>query len=48
MSVYLPAGARWTLDTKEFAGGQTVEVECPIEVMPVFVREGREALEEKS
>lgn len=40
MSAYLPAGAQWIFDgTEEFAGGQTVEVDCPIEVMPVFVRQ---------
>jgi alpha-D-xyloside xylohydrolase len=46
-SVYLPKGTKWTLlkvgekeDThgKEYNGGQTVEVDTPIEDMPVFVK----------
>ncbi len=41
-SVYLPAGCLWTdLNTgSEYAGGQSIEVECPIEAMPVFIRGG--------
>lgn len=40
LKVYLPAGAKWTAleGEGEFEGGQTVEVDCPIEYMPVFVR----------
>ncbi|KAJ5278624.1 hypothetical protein N7478_003996 [Penicillium angulare] len=47
-SVYLPAGAFWTLWGKTnaqkdnipkiFDGGQSVEVDCPIHTMPVFFR----------
>ncbi len=41
ISVYLPKGARWQLwkskgDTHE--GGSEVEVDCPIDEMPVFER----------
>jgi len=41
LDIYLPAGAEW----KSFAGetklmgGQMVQVECPLDVMPVFVRQ---------
>jgi alpha-D-xyloside xylohydrolase len=40
-SVYLPAG-KWTeaFTGKEYTGGTTVEVEAPIEHIPVFIREG--------
>lgn len=48
-SVYLPTGAYWTLWSKVttqkgwdipkiFEGGKTVEVDCPIETLPVFYR----------
>ncbi|KAI9367867.1 glycosyl hydrolases family 31-domain-containing protein [Aspergillus egyptiacus] len=47
-SVYLPAGASWRLwdqagelaqgDGETHEGGREVEVECPIETIPVFVR----------
>lgn len=42
MTAYLPAGASWRqLDGgQEYPGGQEVEVECPIERMPVFERQG--------
>lgn len=40
--VYLPSG-NWTLLNEEkgeiWGGGKDVEVECPIETMPVFVRQ---------
>ena len=38
--VYLPAGAQWkSWDGKDsHEGGQTVEVDAPIDTMPVFVR----------
>ena len=43
--VYLPKGARWrrfddgeVKDSEELEGGQTVEVDCPLAVMPVFER----------
>lgn len=40
--VYLPAGAKWrNIHTNEvFAGGQTVTVATPLEVTPVFARDG--------
>ena len=44
--VYLPTGYRWfkseqEVDGKghEYQGGQTVEVDCPIESMPIFIRQ---------
>ncbi|KAK3711130.1 hypothetical protein LTR37_009917 [Vermiconidia calcicola] len=38
--VYLPAGASWeSWDGKDrYEGGQTVDVPCPLDTMPVFVR----------
>ena len=41
--VYLPAGADWTNvhDGKTYEGGQTVTVSAPIEVIPVFLRDGK-------
>ncbi|MDE6673202.1 MAG: family 31 glucosidase, partial [Acetatifactor sp.] len=41
--VYLPAGCRWTdASTKtEYEGGQKVTVPVPLDIIPVFVREGR-------
>jgi alpha-D-xyloside xylohydrolase len=40
ITVYLPAGASWKLwgEETERPGGQDVEVACPIDTMPVFVR----------
>lgn len=40
--VYLPAGARWVdaFSHEVFDGGQTVEVDAPIERIPVFTRQG--------
>lgn len=42
--VYLPAGASWTNahDGTEHAGGQSVEVAAPIDVIPLFLRDGRQ------
>ena len=42
ISVYLPSGPQWkALNSEEcFDGGKTVEVNCPIELMPVFIRQG--------
>ena len=41
MTVYLPKGATWKLwDGKEdYDGGQEVEVQCPIDFMPVFIKQ---------
>ncbi len=41
--VLLPHGVRWTeLSTGvEYEGGQTIEVACPIEHIPVFLRDGK-------
>ncbi|KAK7419680.1 hypothetical protein QQZ08_010766 [Neonectria magnoliae] len=44
MSVYLPVlpqGAKWKVfkGDGEYNGGTTTEVECPLDTMPVFVRE---------
>jgi alpha-D-xyloside xylohydrolase len=40
LGVYLPRGAKWKpLEGRgEFEGGQTVEVDCPLDYMPVFER----------
>lgn len=40
--VYLPEGARWveTVSGVEHAGGQWVEAEAPLDVIPVFARDG--------
>ena len=40
--VYLPAGAQWT-DAEtggSFAGGQTIDVEAPLDRIPLFLRNG--------
>lgn len=41
MKVYLPFGARWTsfAGDMSYEGGQMVEVECPLDTMPVFVKQ---------
>jgi alpha-D-xyloside xylohydrolase len=40
--VYLPAGTDWTdaWTDKKFAGGQWLEVDAPLEKIPVFLRAG--------
>jgi len=40
--VYLPAGTDWTdaWTDKKFAGGQYLEVDAPLEKIPVFLRAG--------
>ena len=45
--VYLPAGCDWTdaATGREYAGGQTVAEEAPIDRMPLFVRKGSAALQ---
>jgi alpha-D-xyloside xylohydrolase len=43
-TVYLPKGSNW-VDAKSkehFEGGQTISVNAPIEIIPVFMREGTE------
>ena len=41
--VYLHAGAKWTLvhDGTEYEGGQTVTVKADLDVIPVFLRDGK-------
>ncbi len=41
-TVYLPKGEIWTEHAtgKEYEGGQTVEVEAPLEAIPVFAKKG--------
>ena len=41
ITVYMPAGAKWKAfdGGDEHDGGQTITVTCPIDVMPVFVRQ---------
>lgn len=40
--VYLPVGAKWTdVNTgKEYEGGVEVECDAPIDVIPLFFRDG--------
>ena len=40
--VYLPAGTEWinAWTDRRFAGGQTVTAEAPLEIIPLFVRDG--------
>ena len=42
--VYLPAGAEWISahDGKAFRGGQTIEVEAPLDTLPIFLRDGKQ------
>ncbi|MBQ9947646.1 MAG: glycoside hydrolase family 31 protein, partial [Oscillospiraceae bacterium] len=46
-TVYLPAGAKWTdANTKvSYEGGQTVTVPAPMDVIPVFLRDGASELD---
>jgi alpha-D-xyloside xylohydrolase len=41
IKVYLPKGASWGLWSggTTHSGGQFVEVECPFDTMPVFIRQ---------
>jgi alpha-D-xyloside xylohydrolase len=41
--VYLPAGSTWTdlASGEVLAGGRYVDVDAPLEVIPVFARDGR-------
>ena len=43
--VYLPEGAKWTHagTGAVYEGGREYEIEAPIETMPVFLRDGRQA-----
>lgn len=38
--VYLPKGANWRLwnEKEDHEGGQEIEVDCPIDFMPVFMK----------
>lgn len=40
--VYLPKGAKWTYveDNKEHEGGKWIEVDTPLNVIPVFLKDG--------
>ena len=42
-SVYLPAGLSWTeaYTGRQYAGGERIVVDAPLDVLPVFVREGK-------
>lgn len=42
--VYLPNGASWTHagTGKIYAGGQSCEIDAPLETLPVFLRDGRQ------
>lgn len=42
--LYLPSGCRWkdAYTGTMYEGGQTVEVEAPLDVIPVMIREGKE------
>ena len=43
-TVYLPAGASWTLaNTGDvYEGGKAYEIEAPIETLPIFLRNGKQ------
>lgn len=43
--VYLPAGANWTHAGTGaiYEGGKTYEIEAPIETLPIFLKEGKQA-----
>ena len=43
--VYLPEGCEWKLVTtgEVFAGGQCVTVDAPIDVIPLFLKNGAQA-----
>lgn len=43
--VYLPEGTKWTHagTGAVYEGGREYEIEAPIETMPVFLRDGRQA-----
>ena len=41
-AVYLPAGTRWkeSATGRIYEGGETVSASAPIDIIPVFIREG--------
>lgn len=41
-AVYLPAGSKWTESAtgRVYEGGETVSASAPIDIIPVFIREG--------
>lgn len=43
-TVYLPEGAKWVCagTGKEYAGGQNVEAQAPIDTLPIFLRNGKQ------
>ena len=43
--VYLPKGAKWTnaRDGKLYEGGTIVDVDAPIDTIPIFLRNSRQA-----
>ena len=43
-SVYLPAGSVWTdaWTGKVYEGGQTIQADAPIDVIPLFLKDGAE------
>lgn len=45
--VYLPEGAAWVeyATGKEYEGGQEIEADAPLDVIPVFIRKGEETLQ---
>ncbi len=42
--VYLPKGAEWVQagSGRRYEGGQSYEIDAPIETLPVFLRDGRQ------
>jgi alpha-D-xyloside xylohydrolase len=40
--VYLPAGASWTHQAREYPGGTWVPVDAPLDTIPLFLRDGAE------
>ena len=42
--IWLPAGCSWTSlhDQRVYEGGQTISVDVPLDVIPVFIRDGRQ------
>jgi len=42
METYLPSGVNWTdfWSNEVFTGGQTVQKDCPLNILPLYVRAG--------